>query len=88
MPFRTLTVDGETWTVMPSGRTSQYARDEFGLVFMRGHGAAAERRAVRYSPQRQKNCEASLGSQTDAELLSLLQRAQPAATAPELGYGR
>ena len=29
-------VDGEQWQVAVSGRTTQYTRDEFGLVFTRG----------------------------------------------------
>ena len=35
MPRRMLEVDGQRWEVSPSGRTTQYLRDEFGVVFSR-----------------------------------------------------
>ena len=33
MPSRTITANGKTWLVFPSGRVTQYDRDEFGLIF-------------------------------------------------------
>ena len=50
MPTRTLAADGKTWLVFPSGRVTQYDRDEFGLIFVSGTGADREVRVTRYSP--------------------------------------
>src|SRR3970040_2055982 len=47
MPRRIIDVDGERWEVAVSGRSTQYTKDEFGLVFTRGTGPDRERRAVR-----------------------------------------
>jgi hypothetical protein len=88
MPRRIIEVDGERWTVTVSGRTTQYVKDEFGLVFARGTGTAGERRVVRYSPLGSKSPELALASLSDAELVALLARSQPAWTAPETGYRR
>lgn len=86
MPRRVIEVDGERWTVAVSGRVTQYVKDEFGLVFARGSGSARERRVVRYTPLRTKSPELALASLSDAELVALLARSQPAWTAPETGY--
>jgi hypothetical protein len=88
MPRRIIDVDGERWEVAVSGRTTQYLKDEFGLVFTRGTGSDRERRLVRYSPLGAKSREASLGELSDRELAGLLAHSQPAWTAPELGYRR
>ena len=37
MPTRSITADGKTWLVFPSGRVTQYDRDEFGLLFVQRH---------------------------------------------------
>jgi hypothetical protein len=86
MPRRVIAVDGERWTVSVSGRVTQYVKDEFGLVFVRGSGSARERRVARYSPQNAKSPELALAALSDAELTVLLARSQPAWTAPETGY--
>lgn len=88
MPARAIEVDGIRWTVAPSGRRTQYNRDEYSLVFVRGTGADREERVMRYSPLTTKNHEFSLGSISDGELQDLLKRAQPAWTTPDLGYRR
>lgn len=88
MPRRIIDVDGERWEVAVSGRSTQYTKDEFGLVFTRGTGPGRERRAVRYSPLGAKGTESSLGQLSDKELAALLAVSQPAWTAPELGYRR
>ncbi len=88
MPRRIIEVDGEQWEVAVSGRTTQYTKDEFGLVFSRGIGARREQRLTRYSPQGVKTRERSLAQLSDAELRALLSRSQPSWTAPELGYRR
>ena len=88
MPRRIIDVDGEQWLVAVSGRTTQYTKDEFGLVFTRGTGPDREQRAVRYSPLGAKSRELSLGRMSDKQLADLLAVSQPAWTAPELGYRR
>jgi hypothetical protein len=88
MPRRIITVDGERWEVAVSGRSTQYTKDEFGLVFSRGTGPAREQRVTRYSPLGAKSRELSLGQLSDKELAELLAVSQPAWTAPELGYRR
>ncbi len=88
MPRRIIEVDGEQWQVAVSGRTTQYNKDEFGLVFTRGTGPGREQRVVRYSPLGAKSRELSLARLSDRELAELLAVTQPAWTAPELGYRR
>ena len=50
MPSRAITVEGKRWLVFPSGRITQYDRDEFGLIFVSGTGPDREVRVTRYSP--------------------------------------
>jgi hypothetical protein len=88
MPRRIIEVDGERWQVAVSGRSTQYTKDEFGLVFTRGTGPGREQRAVRYSPRGAKSRELSLSALSDKELADLLSVSQPGWTAPELGYRR
>ena len=88
MPRRIIEVDGEQWQVAASGRSTQYNKDEFGLVFTRGTGPQREQRVVRYSPLGAKSQELSLAGMSDGELAELLAVSQPAWTAPELGYRR
>jgi hypothetical protein len=88
MPRRIIEVDGDQWQVAVSGRSTQYTKDEFGLVFTRGTGPGREQRVVRYSPLGAKSRELSLGQLSDQELANLLSVSQPAWTAPELGYRR
>jgi hypothetical protein len=88
MPRRIIEVDGEQWQVAASGRTTQYTKDEFGLVFTRGTGSRREQRLARYSPLGAKSRELSLAQLSDAELRELLAHSQPSWTAPETGYRR
>lgn len=88
MPRRFLDVDGEQWEVSPTGRLTQYTKDEFGLVFARGTGPNRERRVVRYSPLGSKSREQSLDQLSEQELRDLLAHSQPSWTAPEMGYSR
>ena len=86
MPYRTVTHDGVTWRVAPSGAVTQYDRDEFGLVFTRGEGAARETRVTRYSPSNARSREQSFAELTDDALRTLLTQSQPSATSPEARY--
>lgn len=85
MPRRIIDVDGQQWAVAVSGRTTQYGKDEFGVIFTRVDGER-ERRVARYSPLGAKSRELSLAQLADDELRALLGRSQPAWTAPEMGY--
>jgi hypothetical protein len=86
MPTRTISADGRTWRVMPSGRVTQNDRDEFSLMFVSGEGADRRVRVTRYSPQGTRFREASLAELTDADLLRLYTYSQPSATSPEANY--
>jgi hypothetical protein len=86
MPARTITIDGASWDVYPSGRITQYDRDEFGLDFVRGSGADREVRVTPYSPQGARSREQSLAELSDAELRRLFEYSQPSFTSPEAGY--
>ena len=88
MPRRIIEVDGDQWLVAVSGRSTQYNKDEFGLVFTRGTGPHREQRVVRYSPLGAKSRELSLARLSDRDLAGLLAVSQPSWTAPELGYRR
>jgi hypothetical protein len=88
MPRRIIAADGEQWEVAVSGRTTQYVKDEFGLVFTRGVGPDREQRVTRYSPLGAKSRELSLSQLSDQELAELLRHSQPSWTAPEMGYRR
>lgn len=88
MPARTITVDGAVWEVYPSGRITQYDRDEFALVFVRGAGPQREVRVTRYSPQGIRSREESLAELSDPELKQLLAYSQPSFTSPEAGYAQ
>jgi hypothetical protein len=88
MPTRTITVDGKTWRVLPSGRVTQYDRDEFSLMFITGRGPDRIVRVTRYSPQGTRSREQSLAELTDADLQRLLAQSQPSFTSPEADYAR
>jgi hypothetical protein len=88
MPQRTITADGRTWRVLPSGRVTQYDRDEFALLFITGAGEDRLVRVTRYSPQGSRSREQSLAELSDNDLLRLLGQSQPSATAPEADYAR
>ena len=86
MPTRSIEVDGARWNVFPSGYTTQYDADEFGLLFVRGTLADREVRITRYSPPGANSREASLAAMTDAEVRALFDQSQPSFTSPEAGY--
>jgi hypothetical protein len=86
MPTRTLTIGGKTWRVFPSGRVTQYDRDEFALLFVTGSDDAREVRVTRYSPVGARSREQSLAEISDAELARLLEYSQPSDTSPEADY--
>ena len=88
MPRRLIELNGERWSVSPTGRTTQYTRDEFSLVFTRTSGGPPERRVARYSPLGSKTRESSLAELSEEQLRDLLRRSQPSWTTPELGYLR
>jgi hypothetical protein len=86
MPRRIIDVEGERWEAAVSGRTTQYTKDEFGIVFSRGIGAGREQRVARYTPLGTKSRELSLSQLSDEQLRQLLRHSQPSWTAPEMGY--
>src|SRR5436309_10544454 len=86
MPTRTITAEGKSWRVLPSGFTTVYNLDEFGLIFVAGEGAAREVRVTRYSPQGTRSREQSLLELSDERLAELLRYSQPSETSPEAGY--
>lgn len=83
MAARQITVDGECWDVIPSGRVTSYARDEFGLLFQQGTGPERRRRYVRYSPLGARRWDAALAELTDAQLVELFRHSQPPWTSPD-----
>ena len=86
MPARSFEVDGERWEAVPSGRVTQYVRDEFGVRFRRASDGTE--RYARYSPLGARSRERSLLELTDDELRRLWRHSQPGWTAPEAGYAR
>ena len=86
MPTRTISIDGRSWRVFPSGFVTQYNQDEFGLIFESGTGDARETRVTRYSPQGIRSREAALMEMSDAQLRELFTYSQPSFTSPEAGY--
>jgi len=88
MPHRAIQIDDERWAVFPSGRTTQYEKDEFSLRFSRIPSGSGPDRIVRYSPLGAKSRELSLSRMSDAELIELFKVSQPSWTSAELGYRR
>ena len=88
MPTRTITIAGKRWEVFPSGRVTQYDRDEFALIFVSGSGADREVRVTRYSPQGARWRDQSIAELTDEDLARLFEMSQPSFTSPEAGYAR
>jgi len=86
MPDRSIVINGNSWYVRPSGRITQFERDEFGVMFIRGTGAAREVRVTRYSPQGTRSREASLAELSEEKLRELFVTSQPSNTSPEAGY--
>lgn len=83
MARRTLVVDGVTWEVYPSGRTTVYGQDEYGLLFQLGAGTERKRRFARYAPTGTRRIDAALNELSDRQLLALFHQSQPAWTAAE-----
>jgi len=86
MPTRTIDIDGSSWLVFPSGRVTQYDRDEFGLIFVNGVGADRKVRVTRYSPMGSRSREQSLIELSDVDLKRLFGTSQPSNTSPEADY--
>ena len=86
MPTRSITLAGRRWQVMPSGRVTQFDRDEFALLFVSGSGADREVRVTRYSPHGTRSREQSLLEMNDVDLTRLFEQSQPSDTSPEAGY--
>ena len=86
MPTRRLVIDGRTWQVYPSGYTTQYDADEFGLIFVNGVADEREVRLVRYSPLTTRSREQSLAELPEAELQRLFASSQSSTNSPEAGY--
>ena len=86
MPTRTISLDGRAWRVMPSGRVTQYDRDEFSLLFITGTGEGAEVRVSRYSPNGTRSREAALAEMSDGDLARLFAQSSPSEMSPEAGY--
>lgn len=86
MARRTILVDGQTWEVYPSGRTTVYGQDEYGLLFQLGTGPERKRRFARYTPRGAQRTDAALNELSDRQLLELFHQSQPAWTAAESTY--
>lgn len=87
MPRRLLVIDGERWEVSPSGRSTVYGQDQYGLLFQLGTGPDRKRRFTRYMPTGARRTDAALADLSDTRLLQLFRQSQPAWTAPESAYG-
>jgi hypothetical protein len=86
MPSRVLSIGGKSWLVFPSGRVTQYDRDEFGLIFINGTGRGREVRVSRYSPVGTRSRERSLVEMSEGDLVRLFECSQPSDTSPEADY--
>lgn len=86
MPTRVLRIGDTSWRVFPSGRVTQYDRDEFGLLFVADIGGRREVRVTRYSPVGARSREHSLSEMTDTDLNRLFESSQPGDTSPETDY--
>jgi hypothetical protein len=88
MPSRTVNIGGRPWRVFPSGRVTQYDRDEFALLFISESGKDGKQqvRVTRYSPLGARSREGSLAEMSDAELARLFESSQPSETSPEADY--
>ena len=89
MPRRILEVSGQRWDASPSGRTTQYQRDEFGVIFSRSIEGGREQRLARYSPVgTRSSVESALAEMPEFQLRELFERSQPSWTAAETEYRR
>lgn len=86
MPSRTLTIDGDHWTVEPSGFTTQYLADEMGLLFTRHVADQVEMRVTRFSPTGSRARDEAFLALSEARLRALFRASQSTARSPEGGY--
>jgi hypothetical protein len=86
MPTRTVNIGGKAWRVFPSGRVTQYDRDEFALLFVTGADDRREVRVTRYSPVGSRSREQSLVELSDDDLTRLFGQSQASDTSPEADY--
>lgn len=86
MPTRSVNIGGKSWRVFPSGRVTQYDRDEFALLFVTGSDEKREVRVTRYSPVGTRSREQSLVEMSDTDLARLFEYSQPSDTSPEADY--
>ena len=86
MPTRIVSIGGRNWRVFPSGRVTQYDRDEFALLFVGDANGKREVRVTRYSPTTTRSRERSLAELSDTELARLFESSQPSETSPEADY--
>jgi hypothetical protein len=86
MPTRSIEIDGAHWNVFPSGFTTQYDADEFGILFVKGTAGDRVVRCTRYSPQGAHSRERSLAALSDADVRTLFEQSQASFTSPEAGY--
>ena len=86
MPTRTLKIGGRDWRVFPSGRVTQYDRDEFGIMFITEAAGKREVRVSRYSPVGTRSRERSFAEMSDTDLARLFETSQPGDTSPEADY--
>ena len=76
MPTRTISIDGKSWRVFPSGYVTQYEHDEFGLLFVAGTDDNREVRVTRFSPHGTRSREQALAELPDEELRRLFAQSQ------------
>ena len=88
MPTRSITANGESWLVFPSGRVTQNEHDEFGILFVSGTGPSRKVRVTRYSPVGSRSRERSIVELSDADLSRLFETSQSSDTSPEADYAR
>jgi hypothetical protein len=88
MPLRSVDVNGQKWSVYPSGYITVYTQDEYGLLFSRGEGKGREVRVTRYSPQGTRSREQAFAELSETQLKELFEQSQPSFTSPEAGYER
>jgi hypothetical protein len=86
VPARRIHANGREWRVYPSGFVTQYAGDEFGLIFVADDGGHREVRVTRYAPMGVRSREQSLAELSDEALRALFVTSQPSARSPEAGY--
>lgn len=87
MPTRIVTIAGKSWRVFPSGRVTQFDRDEVGVLFVAdADEGKREIRVTRFSPTGTRARERAIAEMSDADLQRLFEYSQPSDTSPEAGY--